>query len=76
MKGRKPRSRTETQQGETPQPVPRMPHERDESADSQARAQPSAEGIGRIAQDDLAKGRADTSRGPETDATYHRVRKP
>lgn len=68
------RSRTETQQGETQQTVPRMPHERDESADSQAREQPSADRIGSAAHEDVVRGVPDTSRGTETDATYHRLR--
>ncbi len=73
------RSRTETRQGETQQTVPRMPHERDESADSQSpdspsREPPAAQGIGRAAHADQARGLPDTSRSTEADATYHRLR--
>ncbi|MEY4711797.1 MAG: hypothetical protein RIS88_1247 [Pseudomonadota bacterium] len=69
------RSRTETRQGETQQAVPRLPYERDESADSQARGPASAQVIGQLAHDDQVRGLADTSRAPETDATYHRLRR-
>ena len=68
------RSRTETQQGETQQTVDRMPHERDESADSQAGTPAAAQEIGRAAHEDQTRGVADTSRSAETDATYHRLR--
>ncbi len=51
-----------------------MPHERDESADSQGRGQASADVIGRAAHADQARGLADTSRAAESDATYHRLR--
>ena len=74
MRDTRHRSRTETQQGETQQTVPRMPHERDESADSQAREQPCADRIGSAAHDDAVRGVPDTSRSAETDATYHRLR--
>lgn len=68
------RSRTQTQQGETQRTVERMPHERDESADSQASAAASSQVIGQAAHDDQVHGAADTSRSAETDATYHRLR--
>lgn len=67
------RSRTETQQGQTQQTVPRMPHERDESANHQGSAEPTAGQIGKIAHEDQVRGIADTSRSAETDATYHRL---
>ncbi len=54
-----------------------MPHERDESADSQAPGSPSAHSpdpLGRVAHADQVSGRTDTSRAPETDAAYHRLR--
>lgn len=41
---------------------PRLPHERDESADSQRKAAPDS--LGRKALDDLEAGRVDTDRGP------------
>ncbi len=68
------RSRTGTQQGQTQQTVDRMPHERDESADSQAGIPAASQEIGRVAHEDQVRGVADTSRSAETDATYHRLR--
>ena len=50
-------------------PAPKQPHERDESSESQQR--PPDERM-RQAHDDLADGRADTSRGEASDATYAR----
>ena len=54
--------------------MPRMPHERDESADSQERGPAPSDAIGRIAHADQARGLADTSRAAETDAAYRRLR--
>lgn len=68
------RGNTTMAQGEHQQPVPRMPHERDESADQQPRMEPSNERVGRAAQADTERGVADTSKGAELDATYDRLR--
>jgi hypothetical protein len=65
---------TVTAQGETQSPKPRMPHERDESADSQAPDNAQARRIGEIAHDDVVEGQQDTSKALETDATYHGLR--
>lgn len=73
--GQAPQGKTAMAQGETQRPVPRMPHERDESSDSQVRAEPSAERVGRLAQKDVERGVADTTKGAELDATYDRLRK-
>lgn len=43
---------------------PRLPHEHDESADSQVVGSEQARVIGRAAFDDLRAGRVDTDRGP------------
>jgi hypothetical protein len=61
-------------QGENQQPVPRMPHERDESADSQARMEPSNRRMGEKGQADVEAGRTDTTKGAELDATYDKLR--
>lgn len=66
--------KTITAQGENQAPKARMPHERDESDDSQAAEDPSARRIGQIAHDDVMEGQQDTSKSQELDATYHRVR--
>ncbi len=65
---------TVTAQGENQAPKARMPHERDESADSQAPEDPSTRRMGQIAHDAAASGQQDTSKARETDATYHRLR--
>lgn len=52
-------------QGPAEQPAPRMPHERDESADSQSGGEPSAQRTGQIGHDDLERGLVDTDKGPE-----------
>lgn len=61
-------------QGEKQQPAPRMPHERDESADSQVAREPSGKRMGARAHDDIAQGRTDTGTGPVMDETYDKVR--
>lgn len=61
-------------QGETQDPAPRMPHERDESADSQAPREASGSRIGQQAHNDLQRGRVDTDKGPQMDAVYDKVR--
>ena len=61
-------------QGETREKVPRMPHEMDESADSQAAQEQSGERIGKQAQEDIERGLVDTDKGPVLDETYDKVR--
>ena len=62
-------------QGEKQQRAPRMPHERDESADQQASTEPSNRRVGEQAHADARRGVADTTRGAEADATYEKLRK-
>lgn len=70
----KRQSRTKPQQGDTEAaasaPVPRLPHERDESSDAHRDGQPRA--LIRKAHDDLAAGRVDTDRGTPMNDTYQR----
>jgi hypothetical protein len=66
--------RTRPAQGPVQQPSPRMPHERDESADSQAADEPSAKRMGRLAQEDIERGVVDTDKGPPLDETYEKLR--
>lgn len=68
------RGNTVTAQGETQQPKAQMPHERDESAHSQAADNPSARRMGEMAHDDVVEGQQDTSKAQEMDATYHAMR--
>ena len=53
--------------------MPRLPHEHDESADSQ-QPEATAHDIGKRAFDDLQAGRVDTDRGPVADRVYRKVR--
>jgi hypothetical protein len=69
-----PQGNTLPAQGPTQDRVPRMPHERDESADSQATAEPSNKRMGAIAHDDLERGLVDTDKGPVLDQAYDKVR--
>ncbi|KQT12148.1 hypothetical protein [Ramlibacter sp. Leaf400] len=61
-------------QGEDQRTVPRMPHERDESADSQPSSNASHARVGRKASADVERGVADTTKGAELDATYDKLR--
>jgi hypothetical protein len=72
----KPTSRGDTLpvQGEDQHGVPRAPHERDESADSQAASEPSGQRMGKIAHDDMERGLVDTDKGPALDEAYDKTR--
>jgi hypothetical protein len=59
-----------TKPAQQEEPVPRMPHERDESSDSQRSMEPSP--LMRKAHDDIEAGRVDTDRGKPMDETYQR----
>lgn len=61
-------------QSDTPERVPRMPHERDESADSQRSSEPSGQRMARAAQEDIERGVVDTDKGPVLDETYEQFR--
>lgn len=61
-------------QGETQHRVPRMPHERDESADQQKRMEPSNRRVGKTAHADARRGVPDTTKGAELDAAYDKLR--
>lgn len=63
---------TVTSQGDNQAPKARMPHERDESADSQSPGAASQRRIGEIAHDDVVEGQPDTDKGPVLDAAYER----
>lgn len=54
--------------------APRMPHERDESADSQVASEPSAQHMGELAREDIERGVVDTDKGPVLDETYEKLR--
>ena len=62
-------------QGDKQDRVPRQPHEHDESASSQASAEPSQKRMGDIAHGSIARGETDTDKGPVLDAIYRKIRK-
>ena len=76
MKNRNPKRQGNTVpvQGETQDQTPRMPHERDESADNQASSEPSGRAVGQAAYEDIERGVVDTDKGPVLDQTYDKVR--
>ena len=52
--------------------APRLPHERDQSSDSQQNQDGTARrASGRQAQEDVERGVVDTDRGPVTDRVYN-----
>jgi hypothetical protein len=57
--------------------APRLPHERDESADSQpaAQADPLQADIGERGRRDVERGVEDTDRGPVADRTYDQLKR-
>jgi hypothetical protein len=61
-------------QGDTQDRAPRMPHERDESADSQVASEPSQPRMARAGQEDIERGLVDTDKGPVFDETYEKLR--
>ena len=66
---------TASAQGDNQAPKARQPNEHDESADSQAADSEAIREMGRIAHAATERGQQDTSRAPEADAAYRRVRK-
>ncbi|MBT2320987.1 hypothetical protein J7E62_01270 [Variovorax paradoxus] len=57
--------------------APRLPHERDQSSDSQQNQDGSgAQRVGRKALEDVERGVVDTDRGPVADRTYNDKLKP
>lgn len=55
-------------------PAPRLPHERDESADSQVASEPSGQRMAQAAREDIERGVVDTDKGPVLDETYEKLR--
>lgn len=56
------------------QVAPRVPHERDESADSQVSSEPSGQRMAQAAREDIERGVVDTDKGPVLDETYEKFR--
>ncbi|HZF83403.1 MAG TPA: hypothetical protein VE084_07880 [Burkholderiaceae bacterium] len=55
--------------------APRLPHERDQSADSQTTKDGQPPEVGRRAHDDVERGSVDTDRGPVTERTYEKLKR-
>ncbi len=70
----KDRQDTIPQQGERQKPSLRQPNERDESSDSQQRAEASQQRMGSVAHESMQRGQTDTDKGPVLDATYEKLR--
>jgi len=51
--------------------APRLPHERDQSSDSQQHQDGGAPRVGKQALKDVERGLVDTDRGPEADRVYN-----
>ena len=60
-----------TQASKEKSPGPRLPNERDESADSQAAPDPSHKDVMEQAYEDAASGQPDTGKGPVLDEVYN-----
>ena len=69
------RGNTIPQQGERQERSPRMPHERDESVQSQEADEPSATQVGEIARRDVERGVRDTTKQAELEETYDKLAK-
>ena len=66
-----PPAQGDTLQRREENPEPRLPHEHDESADSQDGVPTE---VGQQAKEDLDRGLTDTDRGPVLDEDYRRQR--
>ena len=66
--------KTQVEQGG--ESAPRLPHERDQSSDSQQSADGGAPQVGRQAHEDIERGLVDTDKGPVTDRVYNDKLKP
>jgi hypothetical protein len=65
-----------TQVAQDGESKPRLPHEHDQSSDSQENQDGSAPEVGRQALEDVERGLVDTDRGPVTDRVYNDKVKP
>jgi hypothetical protein len=72
--GRPPQGDTLPGQGDSQRRVPRAPHERDESADSQVSSEPSTTRMAQAAREDIERGAVDTDKGPALEETYDKLR--
>ncbi len=61
----------ETQAEQDGGAAPKLPHERDQSSDSQKNPDSGPPQVGKDAFDDVERGAVDTDRGPVTDRVYN-----
>ncbi|MEJ8825600.1 hypothetical protein WKW80_26835 [Variovorax humicola] len=66
-----PRERGNTKIEQDGEPAPKLPHEHDQSSDSQQNLDGTAPEIGRQALEDIERGVVDTDRGPVADRVYN-----
>ncbi|MEP6826207.1 MAG: hypothetical protein ABI919_15485 [Ramlibacter sp.] len=64
-----------TNESPVQQAAPRLPHERDESADSQPSQETSGQRIGSQAHADISQGQRDTGKKPAMDAAYEKQKR-
>ena len=65
--------KTKTEQGG--ESKPRLPHEHDESSDSQESQGGEPPEVGKRAHEDVERGVVDTDRGPVTDRVYRDIKR-
>ncbi len=73
-KGPARQGNTTPAQGDKQERSLRAPHERDESADSQAGSEPSAQRTAQLGREDIERGVVDTDKGPVLQETYEKLR--
>ena len=66
-----PTKRGKTEVAQDGVTAPKLPHERDQSSDSQQNQDGRAPEVGRQALKDIERGMVDTDRGPVTDRVYN-----
>ncbi|WP_256354149.1 MULTISPECIES: hypothetical protein [unclassified Variovorax] len=65
------RERGKTKIAQDGESAPKLPHERDQSSESQQNVDGGAPEVGRQALEDIETGKVDTDRGPVTDRVYN-----
>jgi len=68
---KKDQARDKTQAQQDGESAPRLPHEHDQSTDSQATPDGKPPEIGKRGHDDIERGVVDTDRGPVVDKVYN-----
>jgi hypothetical protein len=74
--GRKDDGGGKTRSEQAGQGAPRLPHEHDQSSDSQQHQDGGVPRVGQQAHEDIERGLVDTDKGPELDRVYNDEVKP